>query len=126
MTEIKHEQPEMPPTRWGDPAAPPPLPTARGDWSAWSSSSSDTPAAADVAVPAVRTSTAELRRRRCARSLGAEHVRADDAIRRLRTRGKSTPDLLRAARRRPRATPPTSSSGPAGHDDVQRCSRYAQ
>ncbi len=44
-------------------------------------------------------------RRRCASSLGAEHVLTDDETRRLRTRGKSTPDLLRAARRRPDRRP---------------------
>ena len=40
-------------------------------------------------------------RRRSPRSLGAEHVLTDDETRRLRTRGKSTPDLLRARGRRP-------------------------
>ena len=49
--------------------------------------------------------------------LGAEHVLADDESRRLRTRGKSTPDLLRA-RAGDLSDAPDAVVRPATHDDV--------
>ena len=88
----------MHPTRWGDPAARrrparrrpraggaglrPGRPPARGH-------------AAPVALPAARACPTP-RSRDLAAVVGAEHVLTDDETRRLRTRGKSTPDLLRA------------------------------
>ena len=49
--------------------------------------------------------------------LGAEHVLTDDATRRLRTRGKSTPDLLRA-RAGDLSDAPDAVVRPGSHDDV--------
>ena len=49
--------------------------------------------------------------------LGAEHVLTDDETRRLRTRGKSTPDLLRA-RAGDLSDAPDAVVRPGSHDDV--------
>ena len=49
--------------------------------------------------------------------LGADHVRVDDETRRLRTRGKSTPDLLRA-RAGDLSDAPDAVVRPGTHDDV--------
>ncbi len=51
--------------------------------------------------------------------VGAEHVLTDDVIRRLRTRGKSTPDLLRA-RAGDLTDAPDAVVRPGDHDEVQR------
>ncbi len=87
-------QPEMHPQRWGDPAAATSLPeTARGLVDLVFGVS-ERPARDHVEVPASQlrdTAHAAL-----VDLLGAEHVLTDDATRRGRTRGKSTPDLLRA------------------------------
>lgn len=84
---------EMHPARWGDPAAAAPLPeTARG-LVEMVFGVRDTPAASDVVVPAPGLSDPALTALRSL--LGDEHVLLDDEVRRLRTRGKSTPDLLR-------------------------------
>src|SRR5262249_46665414 len=48
---------------------------------------------------------------------GADHVHIDDETRRLRTRGKSTPDLLRA-RAGDLADAPDVVVRPGSHDDV--------
>ena len=107
----------MHPQRWGDPAA-----------------------AADAARHRPRPDRAGLRARRDARPsppvsvpaagarpttlldslrgvLGAEHVLTDDETRRLRTRGKSTPDLLRA-RAGDLSDAPDAVVRPGSHDDV--------
>lgn len=56
--------------------------------------------------------------------LGADHVRTDDATRRLRTRGKSTPDLIRA-RAGDLADAPDVVVRPGGHDDVAAVLEWA-
>ncbi|WP_235534943.1 FAD-binding oxidoreductase [Nocardioides sp. Soil777] len=86
---------EMHPQRWGDPAAAVALPdTARGlvelafggirDASAVAAPADELPSLDDALLDGLRA------------VVGAEHVLTDTATRALRTRGKSTPDLLRA------------------------------
>src|SRR5512139_21482 len=108
---------EMHPTRWGDPAAATALPdSARALVELAFGELASTPAHEPVAVPAPQIETAlldDLRAR-----LGAEHVLTDDATRRLRTRGKSTFDLLRA-RAGDLADAPDAVVRPGGHDDVE-------
>lgn len=125
MSEIKHDriQPEMPPTRWGDPAHAAPLPDGVRDLVGLVFELSDTPAAADVAVPAPHLADELLAGLRSI--VGDEHVVLDDAVRRRRTRGKSTPDLLRQ-RAGDLSDAPDVVVRPAGHDDVQTVLNYAQ
>ncbi len=87
----------MHPQRWGDPAAATSLPdSARGlveiafgidEQAALGTVAGATPAPSSIGTAAL----AALRD-----VVGSEHVLLDDATRTLRTRGKSTPDLLRA------------------------------
>ena len=56
--------------------------------------------------------------------LGAEHVLTDDDARRLRTRGKSTPDLLKA-RDGDLSDAPDAVVRPGDHDDVAAVLAYA-
>ena len=89
----------MHPSRWGDPARAAALPdTARG-LIEMVFGLDERPAQTEVSVPAPVIDPALLDE--LAGTLGAEHVRTDDETRRLRTRGKSTPDLLRQRTRRP-------------------------
>jgi alkyldihydroxyacetonephosphate synthase len=114
---------EMHPTRWGDPAAATPLPdSARGLVELAFGELASTPAHEPVVVPAPQMGAAlldDLRER-----LGAEHVLTDDATRRLRTRGKSTFDLLRA-RAGDLADAPDAVVRPGGHDDVEAVLAWA-
>ncbi len=56
--------------------------------------------------------------------LGDEHVLVDDGTRRLRTRGKSTPDLLKM-RAGDLSDAPDAVVRPAGHDDVAAVLSFA-
>ncbi|WP_344305665.1 FAD-binding oxidoreductase [Nocardioides bigeumensis] len=85
---------EMHPTRWGDPAGAAPLPEPARALVELAFGVTDSPAATAVSLPAPALDEAVLAELRTA--VGDAHVVTDDAIRRLRTRGKSTPDLLRA------------------------------
>ncbi len=114
--------PEMHPTRWGDPAAASPLPeTARGLVEAVFGIA-ERPAVehpdlpVPVIAPAVLDGLREL--------LGSAQVLTDDDTRRLRTRGKSTPDLLRA-RAGDLADAPDAVVRPGDHDDVAAVLEYA-
>jgi alkyldihydroxyacetonephosphate synthase len=108
----------MHPTRWGDPARSAALPaTARGLVElvfplADRTVADDRPVSLRLS-PLTGEILAEL-----AAVVGPENVLDDDESRRLRTRGKSTPDLLRA-----RAGDLTDAPGavvrPADHDEVQ-------
>src|SRR5581483_1439524 len=84
---------EMPPTRWGDPAAAGPLPDERRALIEAVFGVDERPARADVPVPAPSVATEVLDALRTA--IGADRVVLDDDVRRIRTGGKSTPDLLR-------------------------------
>ncbi|WP_245155178.1 FAD-binding oxidoreductase [Nocardioides sp. 1609] len=92
-TEIPFVQSEMHPTRWGAPSSAAPLPeAARGlvelafglDEQPTRTGALPRPGLAADLVASLRA------------VVGARHVLDDDETRRLRTRGKSTPDLLRA------------------------------
>ena len=56
--------------------------------------------------------------------IGADHVLSDDATRRLRTRGKSTPDLLKA-RSGDLSDAPDAVVRPDGHDEVAAVLAFA-
>src|ERR1700752_206267 len=113
---------EMPPLRWGDPAHSTSLPEgARAlveavfgpapapDQDAADASYAATPLRPPGLVADVLAALAGV--------VGDEHVRTDDDLRRLRTRGKSTPDLLRA-RAGDLTDAPDAVVRPAGHDEV--------
>src|SRR3954454_23662026 len=88
------QQVEMHPTRWGDPAAATDLPDSVRGLIEMAFGIVETPALDTVSVPPSALTPELLDPLRDA--LGPEHVLVDDETRRLRTRGKSTPDLLRA------------------------------
>ncbi|MFB9314331.1 FAD-binding oxidoreductase [Nocardioides plantarum] len=106
---------EMHPQRWGDPARAAALPESTRGLVELAFGLDPRPVVADAPLPASGLDDAlldDLRDR-----LGAEHVRTDDDARRLRTRGKSTPDLLRA-RAGDLADAPDAVVRPGDHDDV--------
>src|SRR3954468_11665015 len=84
----------MHPSRWGDPAAAAPLPEAARGLIELVFGLEDRPAVEEADLPDVSLDDTVLEALRSV--VGAEHVATDDRTRRLRTRGKSTPDLLRA------------------------------
>ena len=86
----------MHPTRWGDPAQAAALPeTALGlVQMVFPLDDRSVPADLGLRLPAPALPAEVLAELEAV--VGAEHVRTDDATRRLRTRGKSTSDLLRA------------------------------
>lgn len=106
----------MHPTRWGNPAEAAPLPQATRDLVELVLGVHDTPAVEAVALPEPGLSAVVLDELRTL--LGADHVHTDDETRRLRTRGKSTPDLLRA-RAGDLADAPDVVVRPVDHDQVQ-------
>jgi alkyldihydroxyacetonephosphate synthase len=119
---LQSEQGEMHPSRWGDPDRATALPdTARG-LIEMVFGLDERPARADVAVPASVLDPALLDE--LAATLGAEHVVTDDATRRLRTRGKSTPDLLRQ-RSGDLSDAPDAVVRPGTHDDVAAVLEWA-
>jgi alkyldihydroxyacetonephosphate synthase len=86
---------EMHPTRWGDPARATDLPDSARELVGLLFPLTGTVATPDpVTLPASGLPEAALADFRAV--LGDDHVLVDDDSRRLRTRGKSTPDLLRA------------------------------
>ncbi|HEY3529136.1 MAG TPA: FAD-binding oxidoreductase [Nocardioides sp.] len=109
---------EMHPTRWGDPARASALPEATRGLVELVFPVIDRTVGDDeaVAIPTSRLPdevVAELYG-----IVGARHVLTDDASRRLRTRGKSTPDLLRA-RAGDLSDAPDAVVRPGSHDEVQ-------
>ena len=113
---------EMNPLGWGDPARATPLPdTARGliemVFGLDERASVEHPTLpASGLDPALVAGLRDL--------LGAENVRTDDETRRLRTRGKSTPDLLKA-RAGDLSDAPDAVVRPAGHDEVAAVLAFA-
>ena len=105
----------MHPQRWGDPAAAAALPESARGLIELAFGLDETPAVDDVTVPPSALSDELLDSLRAV--LGAEHVLVDDETRRLRTRGKSTPDLLRA-RAGDLSDAPDAVVRPGSHDDV--------
>ncbi len=114
MTELK-PQVEMHPQRWGDPAAATDLPESARGLIELAFGLAETPALDPVTVPPSVLPGELLDPLRDL--LGAAHVRTDDETRRLRTRGKSTPDLLRA-RAGDLSDAPDAVVRPASHDEV--------
>jgi len=107
--------PEMHPQRWGDPARQAPLPEATAALVEMAFGLADRPAVADPRPPAPALAEDLLAGLRGL--VGDAHVLTDDAVRRLRTRGKSTPDLLRA-RAGELDDAPDAVVRPDGHDQV--------
>jgi alkyldihydroxyacetonephosphate synthase len=109
------QQIEMHPSRWGDPARAQALPDAARGMVELVFGLDDRPALVDPALapsvldPAVLAELAGV--------VGPDHVRTDDETRRLRTRGKSTPDLLRM-RSGDLTDAPDAVVRPGSHDEV--------
>ncbi|MCW2834400.1 MAG: linked oxidase domain protein [Nocardioides sp.] len=87
-------QSEMHPQRWGDPDAATPLPDSARGLVELAFGLSDCPAVAGATPPTGETPVAALAA--LVDVLGADNVLTDDTTRMLRTRGKSTLDLLKA------------------------------
>lgn len=109
------EQGEMHPSRWGDPARARALPDAARGLIDMVFGLDQRPALSEVRVPAPPIDVALLDE--LAATVGAEHVLTDDATRRLRTRGKSTPDLLRQ-RAGDLSDAPDAVVRPGDHEEV--------
>lgn len=112
----------MHPSRWGDPAAAAPLPESARGLVEMVFGLRERPAVAEVVVPPSRLDPAHLDGLR--HVLGAEHVLTDDAVRRLRTRGRSTPDLLRQ-RAGDLEDAPDVVVRPSSHEEVAAVLAYA-
>src|SRR6478735_8010712 len=107
--------PEMHPSRWGDPARAQSLPAEARGLVEMVFGVDDRPA---VESPALRPSSLDAGvLAALAAAVGADHVHTDDDTRRLRTRGESTPDLLRA-RSGDLEDAPDAVVRPADHDEV--------
>ncbi len=106
---------EMHPSRWGDPAAATDLPDAARGLIEMAFGIEERPAAAEVTLPAPGIASGLLDGLRDL--LGAEQVLTDDETRRLRTRGKSTPDLLRQ-RAGDLSDAPDAVVRPSTHEEV--------
>ena len=113
---------EMHPSRWGDPAAATDLPDAARGLIELAFGIEERPAAAEVTLPAPAIAPGLLDGLRDL--LGAEHVLTDDETRRLRTRGKSTPDLLRQ-RAGDLSDAPDAVVRPGTHEEVAAVLAYA-
>jgi alkyldihydroxyacetonephosphate synthase len=113
---------EMHPTRWGDPAAAAPLPDAARGLIEMAFGLDERPTVERPSLPTSRVDDGILDGLR--QVLGADHVLTDDATRRLRTRGKSTPDLLRA-RAGDLDDAPDAVVRPGSHDDVAAVLAFA-
>lgn len=106
---------EMHPQRWGAPSAATDLPDSARGLVEMAFGLRPTPAVDDAPLPAPGIGAVALEALR--EAVGSEHVLLADDVRRLRTRGKSTPDLLRA-RAGDLADAPDVVVRPGGHDDV--------
>src|SRR3954468_18844327 len=121
MTSPK-QQVEMHPQRWGDPASATDLPDSARGLIELAFGLAETPAVDEVTVPAPALAEELLDALRAV--LGAEHVLTDDETRRLRTRGKSTPDLLKA-RAGEVGDAPDVVVRPGSHDAVEAVLAWA-
>ncbi|HEU4812436.1 MAG TPA: FAD-binding oxidoreductase [Nocardioides sp.] len=113
---------EMHPQRWGDPAAATPLPDAARGLIELAFGLDERPAADAVELPTPGLDDALLGGLRDL--VGAENVHTDDATRRVRTRGKSTPDLLKA-RSGDLSDAPDVVVRPDSHDEVAAVLAFA-
>jgi alkyldihydroxyacetonephosphate synthase len=110
---------EMHPTRWGDPARAAELPEATRELVRLVFPVVDRTVLDDVVVTLPEPGLPDEARTDLVAVVGLEHVATDDTSRRLRTRGKSTPDLLRA-RAGDLSDAPDAVVRPADGDEVQR------
>jgi alkyldihydroxyacetonephosphate synthase len=108
-------QVEMHPQRWGDPARAAELPESARGLIELAFGRAETPAAEPATPPPSELAAELLDPLRAA--LGADRVLVDDETRRLRTRGKSTPDLLRA-RAGDLSDAPDAVVRPGSHEEV--------
>ena len=106
---------EMHPQRWGDPAQATDLPASALGLVELAFGRQDAPATTGATPPVSALDEVLLDGLRAI--VGAEHVLVDDATRTLRTRGKSTPDLLRA-RAGDLGDAPDAVVRPDGHGEV--------
>jgi len=115
---------EMHPQRWGDPAqaARSELPASALGLVDLAFGLRDRPAVTDAVPPPCALGADLLDGLRAI--VGAEHVLVDDATRTLRTRGKSTPDLLRA-RAGDLSDAPDAVVRPDGHAEVEAVLAWA-
>ena len=113
---------EMHPTRWGDPSAAAALPEAARGLIELAFGPTEPAAVADPVLPESALPAELLSGLRAV--VGPEHVLVDDDARRRRTRGKSTPDLLRA-RAGELTDAPDAVVRPAGHDEVAAVLAFA-
>lgn len=115
---------EMHPQRWGDPAqaARSELPASALGLVDLAFGLRDRPAVTDAVPPPSALGADLLDGLRAI--VGAEHVLVDDATRTLRTRGKSTPDLLRA-RAGDLSDAPDAVVRPDGHAEVEAVLAWA-
>jgi alkyldihydroxyacetonephosphate synthase len=112
----------MHPQRWGDPAAAVTLPGSALGLVDLAFGLQDRPAVPGATPPPPALDEALLEGLRAV--VGAEHVLVDDATRALRTRGKSTPDLLRA-RSGDLDDAPDAVVRPDGHAEVEAVLAWA-
>lgn len=117
------QQPEMPPTRWGDSAAATSLPGSMRDLISMIFPVSETPAVSDAHTPPPRLDSELIAA--LGAILGEGAVSTDEATRRVRTRGKSTPDLLRQ-RAGDLSDAPDVVVRPQTHEQVAAVLEFAQ
>ncbi len=122
QTPLPFTQSEMHPSRWGDPALAGPLPEAARGLLEMAFGLEDRSTVAAPTFPPIGLDDDVLTGLR--ELLGADHVLTDDETRRLRTRGKSTPDLLKM-RAGDLSDAPDAVVRPASHDDVAAVLSFA-
>jgi len=113
---------EMHPQRWGDPAQAAPLSDSFRQLVETIFGIDEQPVVEHAALPEPRLSADVLQSLRA--QLGEDAVVTDDDVRRLRTRGKSTPDLLRA-RSGDLTDAPDAVVRPSSHEDVEAILAWA-
>ncbi len=114
-TELPFVQSEMHPSRWGSPELVAPLEGGARELADLAFGLDERPALENPPLPAGGLSAELLDALRAL--LGADQVLTDDDTRRLRTRGKSTPDLLKV-RSGDLTDAPDVVIRPASHDEV--------
>jgi alkyldihydroxyacetonephosphate synthase len=121
---MDHQTPtvEMHPQRWGDPASAVELPESARGLVDLAFGLQDRPATTGATPPPPVLDDGLLDKLRAI--VGREHVLVDDATRTLRTRGKSTPDLLRA-RAGDLSDAPDAVVRPDGHAEVEAVLAWA-